>query len=134
MRTTTRWLRDNNGFTLIELLIVIVVLGILAGIAVFTVGSSKKDATSTACKTDFKTIALSAEAVNTKTGSYPATAAELLKTAIPFKGGVLDEYPTSSEYKLVYAGSGTSFTITVQNSGGTPVGSPSTSVSACDSL
>ena len=38
----------DNGFTLIELLIVIVILGILAGIAIFAVGQFQGDA-STAC-------------------------------------------------------------------------------------
>lgn len=37
--------KDESGFTLIELLIVIVILGILAGIAVFAVGSFQQDAT-----------------------------------------------------------------------------------------
>jgi prepilin-type N-terminal cleavage/methylation domain-containing protein len=40
---------DAEGFTLIELLIVIVILGILAGIAIFAVGAFKQDAT-TACQ------------------------------------------------------------------------------------
>lgn len=39
---------DDNGFTLIELLIVIVILGILSGIAIFAVGQFQGDA-STAC-------------------------------------------------------------------------------------
>ena len=38
----------SEGFTLIELLIVIVILGILAGIAIFAVGQFQGDA-STAC-------------------------------------------------------------------------------------
>ena len=36
--------RNEEGFTLIELLIVIIVLGILAAIVVFAVGSTKSDA------------------------------------------------------------------------------------------
>ena len=39
---------DDVGFTLIELLIVIVILGILAGIAIFAVGQFQDDA-KTAC-------------------------------------------------------------------------------------
>lgn len=40
---------DEAGFTLIELLIVIVILGILSGIAIFGVSQFKSDATS-ACQ------------------------------------------------------------------------------------
>lgn len=36
---------DDAGFTLIELLIVIVILGILAGIAIFGISTFKSDAT-----------------------------------------------------------------------------------------
>jgi prepilin-type N-terminal cleavage/methylation domain-containing protein len=39
-------MRDEKGFTLIELLIVIVVLGILAGIVLFAVGNTKGSAES----------------------------------------------------------------------------------------
>jgi prepilin-type N-terminal cleavage/methylation domain-containing protein len=42
----------QGGFTLIELLIVIVVLGILAGIVVLGLGSFRQDATTAACKAD----------------------------------------------------------------------------------
>ncbi len=41
---TTRQERQDAGFTLIELLIVIVILGILAGIAIFAVDAFKDDA------------------------------------------------------------------------------------------
>src|SRR5438105_6984202 len=66
--------RNEEGFTLIELLIVIIVLGILAAIVVFAVSSTRKDSVASACKTDVKSLELSAEAVNTKTGSYPTGA------------------------------------------------------------
>ncbi len=43
---------NENGFTLIELLIVIVVLGILAGIVVLGLGTFRADASSAACNAD----------------------------------------------------------------------------------
>lgn len=43
MNSTTQQ-RNEAGFTLIELLIVIVILGILAGIAIFAVGGFKASA------------------------------------------------------------------------------------------
>src|SRR3954466_13349754 len=64
---------DEGGFTLIELLIVIIILGILAAIVVFAVGNTRKDSVANSCKPDVKSVELSAEAVNTKAGSYPAT-------------------------------------------------------------
>src|SRR4051812_33642732 len=64
--------KNEGGFTLIELLIVIIILGILAAIVVFAVSSTRSDSVASACKTDLKSAQLSAEAVNTKTGSYPA--------------------------------------------------------------
>src|SRR3954470_19276670 len=66
---------DEGGFTLIELLIVIIILGILAAIVVFAVGNTRKDSVANSCKTDFKSVELSAEAINTKSGSYPLTVA-----------------------------------------------------------
>ena len=91
MRTTlTNHLRKvregEGGFTLIELLIVIVVLGILAGIVVFGVGTFRDDATASAKKADCKTVSVAAEAYNAKTGGYPGdvdtlVAAKYLKAA-----------------------------------------------------
>ena len=64
-----RELRDE-GFTLIELLIVIVVLGILAGIVVFGVGTFRSDSQAAACNADMKTISVAADAWNAKYGKY----------------------------------------------------------------
>src|SRR3954471_13957297 len=54
--------RNEAGFTLIELLIVIVVLGILAGIVVFGVGTFRQDATTAAHNADCKTVSVASEA------------------------------------------------------------------------
>lgn len=54
--------RREDGFTLIELLIVIVVLGILAGIVVFGVATFRSDANTAACNADKKTIETAASA------------------------------------------------------------------------
>ncbi len=44
--------RGQGGFTLIELLVVIAILAILAGVVVFAVGNSTKNAKASACKTE----------------------------------------------------------------------------------
>ena len=58
------------GFTLIELLIVIVILGILAGIAIFAVGQFQNDA-KTACSNANSRISTTVSVANTiTTGAY----------------------------------------------------------------
>lgn len=65
--------RDDEGFTLIELLIVIVVLGVLAAIVVFGVGTFRDDAQTAACEADVKTVNVASDAYNAKEGNYPAS-------------------------------------------------------------
>ena len=71
IRTTQN--EGEGGFTLIELLIVIVVLGILAGIVVFGVATFRSDSETAACKADVKTVSVAADAYDAKTGAYPAS-------------------------------------------------------------
>ncbi|MCW2674666.1 MAG: hypothetical protein JWP14_3255 [Frankiales bacterium] len=63
---------QNAGFTLIELLIVIVILGILAAIVVFAVGTATTDSKKSACQADKKTLGVALEAYKAKAGTYPA--------------------------------------------------------------
>ena len=63
-------LAGEAGFTLIELLIVIVILGILAGIAIFAVGQFQNDA-KTACSNANDRINTTVSVANTiTTGTY----------------------------------------------------------------
>ena len=69
--------KDQNiierGFTLVELLIVIVILGILAGIVVFAVGNLTSSAKSNSCATEKSTIITADEAYKAQNGSYTDT-------------------------------------------------------------
>ncbi|QIK75139.1 competence type IV pilus major pilin ComGC [Nocardioides piscis] len=81
MRTRLAKRHENEGgFTLIELLIVIVVLGVLAGIVVFGVGTFRQDAVTAAKGADCKTVSVAAEAFAAKspTGAYPANVQKLV--------------------------------------------------------
>ena len=101
--------RNEDGFTLIELLIVIIVLGILAAIVVFAIGSTRKDSVASSCKTNVKAVELSAEAVYTKTGVYPGgpiNADNAAAIVAPSNGALLKSFPTSSDYILQYNVSG----------------------------
>src|SRR3954471_17120066 len=100
MRARLQSRRSEEGFTLIELLIVIIILGILAAIVVFAVGTTRADSVQNSCKTNVKSIQLSAEAVMTKTASYPADTAHLVA---PNTGALLKTMPTSSDYNFTYS-------------------------------
>src|SRR3954469_12504455 len=71
----------EKGFTLVELLIVIVILGILAGIVVFAVGNLTSNAKTNACSTEKSTITTAVEAYKAQNGSYPANMAALTTPA-----------------------------------------------------
>lgn len=66
----------DGGFTLIELLIVIVILGVLAGIVVFSVNFITDRGNAAACQTDVKNVQTAVEAYIAQTpgAGYPNTA------------------------------------------------------------
>ncbi len=61
--------KQDEGFTLIELLIVIVILGILATVVVFSVRGITDDGQENSCKTDGRTLEVAIEAYFAKYGS-----------------------------------------------------------------
>ena len=67
--------RNEDGFTLIELLIVIVILGVLAAIVVFSVRGIQDRGNLAACKSDVATTQTAVEAYYAKLGNYPTLAA-----------------------------------------------------------
>lgn len=69
---------DNSieqGFTIVELLIVIVILGILAGIVVFAVGNVTSNAKTAGCSAEKTTISDALESYKAQAGVYPTAAA-----------------------------------------------------------
>ena len=67
----------DGGFTLIELLIVIVILGILAAIVVFSVAAVTDRGEESACKTDEKALEVAVEAYYSREGVYPSSQADI---------------------------------------------------------
>ncbi len=75
MRNKLRERQNEGGFTLIELLIVIIVLGILAGLVVFGVSTFRGDADKTACKSNAKGVEVASVAFTAKSTATPAAVA-----------------------------------------------------------
>lgn len=95
--------RENeSGFTLIELLIVIVILGVLAGIVVFAVSAFNNDGVAAACESDAKNVEVASEAYYAKTGGWAADIPALVTA------NYLKQAPATDKYTIAYtAGSGT---------------------------
>jgi prepilin-type N-terminal cleavage/methylation domain-containing protein len=63
LQNSLRKHRDGEaGFTLVELLVVIVILGVLAGIVVFAVGGVNQKSKASACNADVATVQAAEEA------------------------------------------------------------------------
>jgi general secretion pathway protein G len=84
----------ERGFTLVELLIVVVILGILAGIVVFAVGNMTGSAQANSCATEKSTISDALEAYKAQTGAYPAASGG--NTAMDFLTGANGATPPAA--------------------------------------
>jgi prepilin-type N-terminal cleavage/methylation domain-containing protein len=99
---------SEKGFTLIELLIVIVVLGILAAVVIFSLGGVTTQSAVAACNSDAKSVEVAVEAYHDFPGNtnqaYPASTADLT-TGIASSGKFLRTLPNSSAYTITITGS-----------------------------
>lgn len=95
---TTRRYRDD-GFTLIELLIVIVVLGILAGVVIFSLGGVQASATTAACQADGATLQKAIADANTLNAGNVVTSKQTEGTFVGSGKGV-QQWPTGSGFSF----------------------------------
>jgi general secretion pathway protein G len=86
---------SEGGFTLIELLIVIVVLGILAAIVVFSLTGVSGQSKQAACTSDGKSVEIAADAYQAATGNYPANTGVLVTTYLHSWPGTANGYTLS---------------------------------------
>ena len=67
----------SDGFTLVELLIVIVIIGVLAGISVAAYSGVQDKANNSVVQNDLKQLATKLELYNAENSAYPTTLAQL---------------------------------------------------------
>jgi general secretion pathway protein G len=93
----------DGGFTLIELLIVIVILGVLAGVVVFSVQAINDRGKSAACKTNLKSVETAVAAYYADhTNNWPApTGGNLAQTLYDDPGHYIKEVPAGYTYDYV---------------------------------
>ncbi|MFJ9314355.1 type II secretion system protein [Pimelobacter simplex] len=92
--------RDQRGFTLIELLIVIVILGVLAAIVVFSVRGITDRGKTSACKADVATVQTAVEAYYAKQTTSPAYPADEAAATAALVPDFLNSWPADVDYTL----------------------------------
>lgn len=102
--------QQQSGFTIVELLIVIVVIGILAGLVLNTFNGIQARARDTERRTDVNAIHAQVEAYHADNGFYPTTAniasTSWVGTNLPGLDAEAQVDPTSGGYAYAAAPSG----------------------------
>ncbi len=93
----------EDGFTLVEVLIVVVILGILSGIALLAFGNQAGTTSQANCKSAFRAVQGAVQAYKAETGDFPnATAANGGNGALP----ATDNDPASQNTAAATSGAG----------------------------
>ncbi len=113
--------KKQSGFTIVELLIVIVVIGILAGLVITTFNGIQQKARDTERETDVKALHSQLEAFWAQKGYYPSLADMNNTTFVStnMKGLSSDAFkdPRGTASTLVAAAAANSYAYAVQTSG-----------------
>jgi general secretion pathway protein G len=90
----------ERGFTLVELLVVIVILGVLAGVVVFAVGGITNSSKKSACQIEVRTVNSATQAFFAQKNAYPVV------TPATDGAALIAFLQTSAGLNLLAAGSG----------------------------
>ena len=93
---------EESGFTLVELLIVIAILGILAGVVVFSVAGVQDNSQSAACKTEASTVRSAQEAYYVKNKAYTNDAGLVSEKLLNSAPLLVDTAVSSGGYSVVW--------------------------------
>lgn len=122
VRTTRRRAGDDRGFTLIEMLVVVVIIGVLAGIAIPVYLNYRKGAENKSAEADVRGGISAVEQYYTDNGSvYPATRNSLAGQTLTFPaqaGGTAQSVSVSAGNTIYYRNNATFYVICGQNSSG----------------
>jgi len=91
-----RMRKDQKGFTLVELLVVVVILGILATLAVQTIGDKSANARANKELADIRTIQSAVELYFLDKNVYPGEVSELVDDYLR----AVPTHPDGSSYEI----------------------------------
>jgi len=89
--------KSDAGFTLTELLVTIIILGVLSGIAVFSLTGVPGQAAVAACNADARSVQVALSAYYAQNNSYPATGTSVVNGAPGQATYSLNDYPLTGQ-------------------------------------
>jgi prepilin-type N-terminal cleavage/methylation domain-containing protein len=100
--------QQDDGFTFIELLVVMILIGVLAGIAITAFVGQRQKATGATARSDLRNAATMEEAQLTDTGSYTTSVATLRTQGFASSPGLTYGFATTANgYCEVASANGT---------------------------